>query len=498
MSKVKESFPSKTDFFQIFQISKNLITIMDLLGMLKDQVSGQLVGQASKFLGESESGVSKALDGIFPSLLGSAIQVGESESGASKIMDLIGGMDNSGMDDIAGIFSGGASGVSKLMNQGSGIANLLMGNKSGGMIDTIAKFSGLKGSSSSSLMKMAAPFLMSMIGKQVMGKGASGLMSLLGGQKDAVKSAMPAGLGSSLGLGFLGDAAGKVISGATDAASTTVDAGKKVVGGAANMAGNAVDTTAKAGGSLLKYIIPALLALLVLGFFGFKTGCGAVDNMAEKTADVTGNVVGGAADMAKKGAGAVGDAAGAAAGAVGDVAGAAAGAVGDAAGAVGDVVGDAANAVGGVFANVNEAAKAALGKITFAAGSAGSQMKNFIDGGFKGDSKFTFKGLTFATGSAQIDAKTASEIDNVAAILKAYPDVKIAVSGYTDNTGDAAKNVALSQARAESVKARLMGKNGIDGSRISTKGYGDANPVASNDTPEGRKQNRRIEVSIVK
>ncbi len=495
---------------------------MDLLGMLKDQVSGTLAGQASKFLGESEGAVGKALGGIFPALLNSTIDSAKDETGAGKMMDLLKGMDTNGMDDIAGIFSGGASGVSKLMNQGSGIMNLLMGNKTGGMIDMIAKFAGLRGSSASSLIKMAAPFLMRMVGKQVMGKGASGLMSFLSGQKSAAQSALPAGLAASFlsGVGDkasgavsgAADAGKKVVSGAADAVSNTAgavaDTGKKVVSGAADAAGNLAETGAKAGGSILRYLIPAFIVLLGLGFLGKQgcsTGIDAVDNIADKTMNATEGVVGGAADMAGNAAGAVGDVAGKAAGVVGD----AAGAVGDAAGAVGDMAGKAAGAVGdaagalgdmaaGAFGNINDAAKAALDKVTFTAGSAGSQMMDFVKGGFKGDGVFTFKGLTFATGSANIDAKTASEVDNVAKILSTYPDVKVEVTGYTDNTGNAANNVKLSKERADAVKTRLVSQGGIAANRITTNGLGSANPVGDNSTKEGQAMNRRIEMKIVK
>jgi outer membrane protein OmpA-like peptidoglycan-associated protein len=69
---------------------------------------------------------------------------------------------------------------------------------------------------------------------------------------------------------------------------------------------------------------------------------------------------------------------------------------------------------------------------------------------------------------------------------------RIRVSGHTDNLGNPKKNQALSEARAKSVRDYLMAR-GIDGSRIEAVGYGDQQPVASNDTEEGRQQNRRIE-----
>jgi len=486
---------------------------MNLLDMLKDQVSGPLAGQASKFLGESESSISKALDGIFPSVLDSTVKSANTEDGASKLLDMVKGMDTKGMDDISGIFSGGASGVSKLMNQGSGVMNMLMGNRVGGLIDTISKFSGLGGSSSSSLLKMAAPFLMRMIGKQVSSKGlgAKGLMDLLSSQKSHISSAMPAGFASGITgkatdsvsktANTTVDTGKKVVSGTVDTGkkvvSGTVDTGKRAVSGAANVAGDVSGTAAKTGGGLLKWLLPIILVLGALSFFGIR-GCGPVDNVVDATKGAAGTMVDKAGDVAGDAAGAVGDVAGKAAGAVEDAAGAVGDVAGKAAGAVGDAAGSVGGAIGGAFGKIDEAAKAGLSKIKFAGGSAGSQMMEFIDGGFKGDGKFTFKNLNFASGSATIDAKTAAEIDNVASILKAYPDVKVVVNGYTDNVGDAAANVKLSQARADAVKARLMGKNGIDVSRISTKGHGAANPRADNSTKEGQAKNRRIEMQIVK
>lgn len=79
-------------------------------------------------------------------------------------------------------------------------------------------------------------------------------------------------------------------------------------------------------------------------------------------------------------------------------------------------------------------------------------------------------------------------------MLKAHPDLKLLIEGHTDNTGSAEINQSLSEKRAEAVKAYLVSTFGIDASRLEAKGFGASKPVASNDTPEGRQQNRRVEL----
>ena len=111
------------------------------------------------------------------------------------------------------------------------------------------------------------------------------------------------------------------------------------------------------------------------------------------------------------------------------------------------------------------------------------------------DNWFNFNDLQFASGSATIDANTMGEVAHIAQIMKAFPNVKIKVGGYTDNTGDAAANLKLSSERAAAVKSALVGI-GVSEDRVESEGYGDQHPVASNDTEEGRAQNRRIAVSV--
>ncbi|MBV8974406.1 MAG: OmpA family protein [Sinobacteraceae bacterium] len=108
---------------------------------------------------------------------------------------------------------------------------------------------------------------------------------------------------------------------------------------------------------------------------------------------------------------------------------------------------------------------------------------------------FDFDRLLFDTGKATLQPASQEQLTNIATILKAYPQVKIRIGGYTDNTGDAAANLRLSEERASNVMAELI-KRGIDPARIEAKGYGEENPIADNSSEEGRQKNRRISLRV--
>lgn len=103
------------------------------------------------------------------------------------------------------------------------------------------------------------------------------------------------------------------------------------------------------------------------------------------------------------------------------------------------------------------------------------------------------EGANFATGSSKLLKAADSKLNEVVDAAREYPDVQLDVTGYTDNVGNAQKNVKLSQERANAVKAYLV-KNGVASERINTKGAGADSPIADNATAEGRSKNRRVEV----
>jgi outer membrane protein OmpA-like peptidoglycan-associated protein len=103
--------------------------------------------------------------------------------------------------------------------------------------------------------------------------------------------------------------------------------------------------------------------------------------------------------------------------------------------------------------------------------------------------------LTFAFGSATPTHESMGTIDDIAASLKEHPAATIRVESHSDNIGTLESNLNLSQARADAIKSNLVDR-GIEGSRIETAGMGQDMPIASNDTPEGRAQNRRSEIVV--
>ncbi|MDO6441530.1 OmpA family protein [Marinobacter sp. 2_MG-2023] len=104
--------------------------------------------------------------------------------------------------------------------------------------------------------------------------------------------------------------------------------------------------------------------------------------------------------------------------------------------------------------------------------------------------------VKFPTNSSVIGNAYDAEIRRVADALKANPGTVVEIAGHADNRGKASYNEFLSQRRAEAVAERLTGALGVDAEKVSAKGYGESEPVASNDTAAGRAENRRVEARI--
>lgn len=107
----------------------------------------------------------------------------------------------------------------------------------------------------------------------------------------------------------------------------------------------------------------------------------------------------------------------------------------------------------------------------------------------------TLGDVLFAFDKAELSAQAGPRLDKLARFLTQYPDRHLLIEGYTDSVGADAYNLGLSERRAQAVRSALV-QRGVDGARISARGYGKAHPVADNGSADGRAMNRRVEIVI--
>lgn len=112
-----------------------------------------------------------------------------------------------------------------------------------------------------------------------------------------------------------------------------------------------------------------------------------------------------------------------------------------------------------------------------------------------GAKAFDFDRLEFETGSTALTPRSRAQITDIARILSAYPQVRVQIAGYTDNTGNEAANLALSRGRAEAVMNALR-ENGAPAANLTAEGLGSQDPIASNASEDGRARNRRVTLTI--
>jgi outer membrane protein OmpA-like peptidoglycan-associated protein len=140
------------------------------------------------------------------------------------------------------------------------------------------------------------------------------------------------------------------------------------------------------------------------------------------------------------------------------------------------------------WVDANETNPAIFGNFRIAAGG-----KKLYDS-LAQDGRVATQGIYFDTGSDRIRPESTPTLKEIAAMLTEHPDLRLLIEGHTDNVGAAAANQSLSEKRAAAVRQALIEGFGVAGDRLTTKGLGATKPVAANDTPEGRQNNRRVEL----
>lgn len=426
----------------------------NLIDSAKGLFTSEMVNKVSAYLGESENGVAKAIGGILPVLLGGLVHKASDKEGAAAVASMAQDAHQSG---IAANFANLSADSGGLLSKGTELLNGLFGAKAEGLSNLISGFAGVKSSAASSLMSMAAPAVLGLIGKHASENNlnAAALANMLRSQQDAIAAAMPAGLNAGSLLGNVNSHSSNTAKAVTAAASTHVSEAAENSGGA------------------MRYLFPVvLLALLAMGaYYMFGKGCNkeAGAHEGSDNTHVTETMPGAETATAASSAGSL------------------------------DTLTGNFNYNLGKMISIelpNGAGKLEVGEY-----STENKLYTFLSDKnatldtVKGN-WFEFTNVRFKTGGAEILDESMNQLKHMVAITKAFPAAQFKLGGYTDNTGSAAGNIALSQKRADAVAAMLV-KLGADAKSIAgAKGYGPEWPVADNATAEGRAQNRRVAVNV--
>jgi len=427
----------------------------NLLDSLKGLISNELIQSTASALGEQESGISKAVSGILPTLLGGLMQ--SNPSNHSMLGDLLNhaGSQESLIGDLAS--SVHSNSVSPSLGIGESLVKGLFGDKVNGFGNLISNFSGIKASSSNTLLNIGGTIIASFLGKKMTGDGLNfgGIVNWLGQHSSDITSAIPAGFSSFLGL------------------SAPTSQPKATTNAPAAMSENQ--------GGAMKWLLPLiLLGILAVGLFSWLKGCNTTQvesaSGSKDSISVTENI-----DTAMPSDSATAAAA-----------------------AIPTEVAGRLDEAGNWIVTKGEAIKIKLDngvELDAFKGSLEDKLFSFIKdpNAMPGkDIWFNFEDLLFETGKSTLKAGSEKQLTNTVEILKAYPAVKVKLGGYTDNTGDSMKNVKLSESRAKTVHGQMISK-GLTATSFDAKpyeGYGPQFPVADNTTPEGRAQNRRLSLSV--
>jgi outer membrane protein OmpA-like peptidoglycan-associated protein len=406
------------------------------LNQLISEFGGETLTRIASAIGESPGKTQTALSSVLPAVMSSLATKASTPQGATELLDVMkrNNLDTGQYANVAGAI-GAPNAASNLIGTGNSLLSTLFGNRTKAVTDWVASQAGINPASSGSLLSLAVPLVLGLIGRRLGGRGVSGLMDLLSNPGSFFQNA-PAGLADILGQGGASAAAGQ----------------------AAKRAGAYVAEAPPAQSSIWKWIVPLALLLGVLGLVYYWNRTQA-PKVAVEAAPVT-------APPATA------------------------------------VTPPAAPNVNPNL-NLGEFVEKKLPNgvsLRIPANGIENKLVGFIEDTNKvvdKDTWFSFDRLEFETGSATLKPTSREQLRNISEILKAYPNVAVKLGGYTDNTGNAAQNMKLSEDRATTTMRELTAL-GIDASRMAAEGYGGQFPVADNATEEGRQRNRRIDVRVTK
>lgn len=407
----------------------------NLLELLKGYISQDIVSQASNLLGESESGIFKAVSAAIPVVLSGMANKSRDSNVMDNVMNLIreAGNSHNVTSDPSSLLANSSFNRDSI---GWRLMNLLFGGKSTTVTDIIAGTGGIKSSSAGVLLGMTSTLILMHLNKTEI--SLTGLTDLLSSEKSNMFSEIPAGLSPVLGV--------------TDNYNSQ----------AKNTAKTASKDSFQDG--LPKWLLPFLIiGVTLLALYFFTKACNKQVN-----SDANKDILMDSLDIGTD--------------------------------SLGDYVEDPTIEVEkdlGDFLKFKLPNGVELNAPEF--GTENQLVKWMNDKTKKVDKTtwFNFDRLLFETGKSTLRPESQDQLENIATIMDAYPSMEIKLGGYTDNVGDPAVNLKLSDERAKSVMAGLI-VLGVEPIRLSAEGYGEQYPLAPNETEQGRTQNRRIAIRVTK
>ena len=421
---------------------------MNFIELVKPYLSPALMQNAAAWLGESESGVSKALTAVFPTLMGAIIGKADNRGFTETLSGMLASPNlnaSSLLTDVSGVFNASNAG-SPTGELGALLLSSLFGDKQQSLGQAISQHAGIGIGSVGKLLGASAPVLLALLSKQSQAGGLSALMAQLAGQKAALLAAIPGSIGAAAGLSGAGAAT----------AASSFSANSRV--------------EAKSAGFPL-WLIP-LVALIAIGLWWFlKPAPASAPDVNQPAALTQAPAIN--APVATPPAVAAPS---------GDVLPAA---TSDSTAAT-DADGFIDRTLPGDV------------KINIPSAGAEANLLGFIEDAtlvVDKETWFELDRVLFDSDTASLSAESSVQVANIAAILKAFSNVQLKIGGYTDNSGDAAANLKLSADRANSVLTAIAAL-GVDTARLKAEGYGPEHPVADNATEEGRQKNRRVSARV--
>ncbi|MCP3161717.1 OmpA family protein [Myxococcus qinghaiensis] len=406
----------------------------NLIDMVRERFTGNVIQQMGSAMGEDPSTLGKALPGVIATVGGSVVERGSTEAGAQRLMSQLN----------EGGYTGPNAGNEEILSadteeRGQGMLNGLFGDKLGTITSALGRSGGFSNSKSAGgMMALVAPMIMSVIGKHVRDNrlGAAGLGQLLGGQKSLLSAALPAGLGSILGMGGAAAVGPRVVEEVHETrAVPTVETVRRQ-----QPIERAPVHHAEPKKKNLSWVIPVALLALLAGWFLTR---GRRSEPRREQAAVTQPARPQAQPQQRP---------------------------------VDTGVGGA-----GTAGTTPPMARDA------------QTMRQAIDSGAR---SFILAGVAFEEGSATLTPQSDASVGQLASVLREKPNSRVRIAGHTDATGDVNVNRQLAQRRAEAVRSALV-EDGISANRVDVAAVGSEQPVAPNNTQQGRDMNRGIEVQVL-